>query len=101
MTRPDELKQAIARAEAAHDDAREHQNPGVALDYTDLRALIDAAKQADAWREAALAERGRCESAIHKVADITEQAGAPKGAEAMRVAAGLVAALPAPEPKGA
>ncbi len=89
------LSEAIARVEAR--DIREWSHQEVDA----LRTLIDAAKQADAWREVALAARGRCESAIHKVADITEQGRAPKGAEAMRVAAGLVAALPAPESKGA
>jgi hypothetical protein len=101
MTRPDELKAALANAQAVYDQAAKHESLSASVMLADLRLLIDAARQAEAWREVALAERERHESGIRKLADITEQAGAPKAAEAMRVAAGLVAALPAPEPKGA
>ncbi len=89
MTRPDELKQAIEHAEACMADRdRWVAMLDVAVGSPYLRTLIDAAKQADAWREA-LTEIENSPSPDHWV---------PQYQHCVDVAR---AALPAPEPKGA
>jgi hypothetical protein len=111
----DELKAAIERVEHTLDYGYNED-----LITADLRALIDAARQAEAWREVALAERKRCGSEAVKsiltagdgvVAEALGQrlccTGVHCGCRGATVEEFLIAtveadirALPAPEPKG-
>lgn len=82
------LSDAIARACTAIIDARNHEDPGVAVDYADITALIDAAKRADAWEAVAMGERERCVNALVDQTDLWS-------ADAQR-AYDIIFALPAP-----
>jgi hypothetical protein len=111
MTRPDELKAALANAQAVYDQAAKHESLSASVMLADLRLLIDAARQAEAWREVALAERERCAVAIspqsERPCDCNGCTCRNQG-EAERVAqwdadmddAKIIRALPAPEPNG-
>ncbi len=66
----------------------------------DIHTLIDAARQAEAWREVALAERERCECICQDEIDRGDKHGEPKYAAGARSCRDDIRALPAPEPKG-
>ncbi len=62
MIRPDELKQAIERVEAKVNEDGSVESRHSFLQIADIRTLIDAARQAEAWRaekDQAYEERNR------------------------------------------
>ncbi len=106
MTRPDELKQAIEHAEACMADRdRWVAMLDVAVGSPYLRTLIDAAKQADAWREVlekrtSYGEREAHSCVGHRLTESSWHVHLAGFCSRDDAEAALFALLPAPEPKG-